>query len=424
MPSRKGGMNVQLGTATIVNETKCGVNDDDFTTVSSRRHRRAERRGVRHSKSNHQPSTKSIHLMDQVIDSVASQSHSQSHSQGQGHKKRPLLQSSGSSDSSSSDDDDDYDINSFQSTAAGFNVHAEINRLQKLVNTLQNKVEFLLSFLGVNESPPPDAASHSNDSNTNVQSGPSYATVAANGLHKLQGPVRNAVLTAVYSDLQARESMKNNVVVCGLPPNTDQSDNVLFAALCRQHLGFSDGAPTVARTTRLGRPSPDRVQPLLVALTNQEDKNYLLTTAKNLRKSTDVFVRNNIYISPQQTRAERQAAYESRCRRRQARPSADRPGRSQPRLPNSTVVAVEVRNEPKPASTTSTAQSYAGLPAVFSHSSIVPLPTSSAGGLSVELSTANIVQNTTSSISDILYLQSSAKTLQQSTSVQPAGSCP
>ena len=420
--TRKGGMNVQLGTATVVNETKGGVNDDDsITTVGSRRHRRAERRGVRHSKSNHQPSTKSIHLMDQVIDSVASQSQSQ----GQGHK-RSLRQSSGSSDSSSSDDDD-YDINSFPGTAAGLNVHAEINRLQNLVNTLQNKVEFLLSFLGVNDSAPPVAASHSNDSNTNVHSLPSYATVAANGLHKLQGPVRNAVLTAVYSDLQARDSMKNNVVVCGLPPNTDQSD-VLFAALCHQHLGFSDGAPTVARTTRLGRPSSDRVQPLLVALTNQEDKNYLLNIAKNLRKSTDIFVRNNVYISPQQTRAERQAAYESRCRRRQTRTgtSADRPSRSQPSLPNSTVVAVEVHNEPKPVRKPSmnTAQPYAGLPAVPSHSSIVPIPASSSGGLSVELSAAKNVQNTTPSVSDILYSQSSADSLQQPTSVQPVGSCP
>jgi len=345
MPSKKA---VQQDTMDTADQP---VNSDGFTTVTTRRRKRGQRQrssgSVHNHQSGHQPSAKSIKLMDQVIDTVASQK--------QRHRRRHH-----SSDSYNTSSSEDGDSSVADSGTATVGLNAEIKRLREQIVVLQNKVEYILSFVGITDPTLlPDGSNLSSDTNnnsTNNVSGPSYASVAANGLpvRKLQGPVRNAVLTAVYSDLHAREAMKNNVVVCGLVQNPDVSDVSLFSALCRQHLGFTDG-PAIVRSTRIGRSSAGRVQPLLITLSSNEDKMNLLRVARNLRHSTDDYVRKNIFISAQQTRAERQAAYEERCRRRQQsanKQSVDRSthlhstGAIMANLTSTSSVVVDVHNEP------------------------------------------------------------------------------
>jgi hypothetical protein len=69
-------------------------------------------------------------------------------------------------------------------------------------------------------------------------------------------------------------------------------------------------------TKRLGRPVENKLQPLLVVLQDEDQAKLLLSSAKLLRDSQDDYTASSIFISPHQTRAERQAAYEARCQRR------------------------------------------------------------------------------------------------------------
>lgn len=130
----------------------------------------------------------------------------------------------------------------------------------------------------------------------------------------------------MYTELRARESMQHNLVVYGLGPvsganNVNDAEN--FSNICDVEFGF---APDIVRTTRLGKPNTGRIQPLLVSLKCEQQCKHLLSNAKTLRNSSIEYTRNNIFLSAQQTRAERQAAYEARCRKREqiaARQSAD-----------------------------------------------------------------------------------------------------
>jgi len=221
-------------------------------------------------------------LMDEVLESVATQ--------GQNN------------DTENDEIDEDGD--------AGFSSR-EIRRLRKCVTELQQKVDFLMSIIGIDRDKQTDSTTI-NPSQTPSHK-PSYAAVT-----KLNGPVRNAVLTAVYSDLQAKENMKRNVVIYGLQPDDDidygQTDIELVKQLCDEE--FHD-VPVIERVKRLGRVVENRIQPLLVVLREEGDAQNLLSIAKRLRQSGDEYTRDNVYISAHQTRAERQAAFESRCRRRQ-----------------------------------------------------------------------------------------------------------
>ena len=136
--------------------------------------------------------------------------------------------------------------------------------------------------------------------------------------------------TSSRQHLHARESMGNNIVVYGLPTKPGRSDVDAVVELCIINFGY---APRVTRVTRLGRAVPNKMQPLLVVC-GEGDGKLLLSLAKQLRRSNDEYVKHNVFISAQLTRAERQAAYEARCRRRQqndARPNNNTAGRQGPR---------------------------------------------------------------------------------------------
>ena len=147
--------------------------------------------------------------------------------------------------------------------------------------------------------------------NPTVDGSQSYAAAVS---RQLSAPLREAVLAAVHSDLRVKQSRSCNVVVSGMPTHDEFTDDEFFAEMCTLEFGTS---PDIIRTVRLGNVSSDRLRPLLVVLHNEQEAKDLLALAKLLRQSEDEYTSKCIYISPHQTRAERQVAYEARCRRRQ-----------------------------------------------------------------------------------------------------------
>jgi len=245
-----------------------------------------------------QQSDRVLKMMDDVIESVATQSPSPSPSE-------PKSQS-GESESMKQD-----------SSSTGNN--NEMRRLRQQVSVLQQQVDFLLSFLGIAHNKAMSSADNNgiNNANNPSQTTPTYASAASVlPMGKLQGPIRNALLTAVHSDLQLKQSRNTHIVVTGLPSDMESSDEEIFTELCEHEFGMT---PVVERTQRLGKQSADRYQPLLVVLTTTNQAERLLTMAKCLRASTDVYTSTHVFFAPHQTQAERQAAYETRCRRREAR---------------------------------------------------------------------------------------------------------
>jgi hypothetical protein len=138
-----------------------------------------------------------------------------------------------------------------------------------------------------------------------------------------------AAVVAVYAEEAERKRRASSVVVSGLPPSSSTPDRRLFIDLCHTQLGVDID---VTNTKRLGQVIPGKIQPLLVALRDQQMTQQLLGVVRNLRKSTDKYVRDRIYVNPNRTRAEAEAAFQLRVQRRQAaaRRSSDTATYAQP----------------------------------------------------------------------------------------------
>ena len=119
-------------------------------------------------------------------------------------------------------------------------------------------------------------------------------------------------LHAEFADIRRRSS---NVIVSGLKPVVGEDDCNLFSALCEENLSIK---PAVIREKckRIGKEKPDKPRLYLVALRSEDSAKELLRAACQLRKSTDNYTRENIFINADLTRAEAQFAYEQRVARR------------------------------------------------------------------------------------------------------------
>jgi len=81
----------------------------------------------------------------------------------------------------------------------------------------------------------------------------------------------------------------------------------------------------------MGGDSGDRIRPLLIGLQSAEDADLLVKKTKCLRRSSDEYVRNTVFINRNLSKIEARSAYEERCRRRQRLAmQADPAVRSQP----------------------------------------------------------------------------------------------
>ncbi len=91
--------------------------------------------------------------------------------------------------------------------------------------------------------------------------------------------------------------------------------------------------PAIVSTRRLGRAQLNRTRPLLVVTRTVDQAQHLITAAKQLRQSTKSSDRDNLFISRNLTKAEAEAAHQSRVRHREisARISSKIPALSQDR---------------------------------------------------------------------------------------------
>ena len=125
------------------------------------------------------------------------------------------------------------------------------------------------------------------------------------------------VVTAIYEDQIERERRSNNVVVTGMFPVHGVTDLAAVRQLFHQEFNVS---PEIKRVWRIGNATrDDKPKPIVVTLSNQKDADYLTEHARQLRRSTVKSIRDNVFLNRDLTRAEQQAAFVLRQRRREAR---------------------------------------------------------------------------------------------------------
>jgi hypothetical protein len=76
--------------------------------------------------------------------------------------------------------------------------------------------------------------------------------------------------------------------------------------------------PDIKLTRRLGANSTG-IRPILITFARQDDASYVIDNARLLRDSRDDYIASSVFLNADLTRAEAQAAYEIRCRRRESR---------------------------------------------------------------------------------------------------------
>ena len=126
---------------------------------------------------------------------------------------------------------------------------------------------------------------------------------------------RSAAVAAIYIEQNTKKRRASSLVVSGLPIDTQQKDVNIFSQLCSTEF---DIRPDIVTTRRLGKPAAGKIQPLLVALRSTDEAKLLIELARQLRHSTNTYVRDNVYINANLTRAEAEAAYLLRVQRRQS----------------------------------------------------------------------------------------------------------
>ena len=89
------------------------------------------------------------------------------------------------------------------------------------------------------------------------------------------------------------------------------TDATLFEELCFSMLDIS---PHVKSTYRFGKQSPTKPQLLLVTLGSIAEAESILVNARNLRKSSTPYIKDNVFINKHMTKA--LAAHNARVKRR------------------------------------------------------------------------------------------------------------
>lgn len=227
-----------------------------------------------------------------------------------------------------------------------------VQNQQAQINELRNRVDFLTTLLNhsvtniaANIAAPIPATVYGGVSTDGPTHGPSYTQVVQHpGIGQLttgsaatadqlqHNQSNNATVAsrsrpgqldsvaAVYVEEHNRNRRTKNVVIAGLNSQNDKTDEEMVKVLFRVEFGMQ---PEVLSVRRLGRfnnsDSSTRVQPLLVMLAHVEDAAYLIANARKLRSSTNENVRTSVYLNADLTRAQAQAAFEIRRRRRNNR---------------------------------------------------------------------------------------------------------
>ena len=221
----------------------------------------------------------------------------------------------------------------------------DLHQLQLLVQQqqctilkLQNQLNAVLSFLGIDENDllvhneqcnnhSEPSSSHLSSESHDVTASDTTSSNASNALPswsevaRRKRPINStnnfqqSVVAAMYVDQTMKKSRETSLIVSGLEPVVGKSDSSLFTDLCHDEL---DTDPVIIKTKRMGsiNPAAHKVQPLLVILREADQVRRLLALARQLRHSTDPAVRDGVYINPNLTKAEAEAAYQLRVKRR------------------------------------------------------------------------------------------------------------
>ena len=123
--------------------------------------------------------------------------------------------------------------------------------------------------------------------------------------------IKSCVVKTVQ-DISRRE---RNVIVSGLHPVPNCTDEQVFTALCEDNLSVK---PAIVRCRRIGRKgdgSRPRPQLLLVELRTAQVATELRRAGRLLKLSTDADIRS-VYINPDLTPEQAKLAYEKRQKRR------------------------------------------------------------------------------------------------------------
>ena len=226
----------------------------------------------------------------------------------------------------------------------------EVDTLRSTVQSLTLQVNFLLSFVGVND----DVSSNNAELNFNVTntevSGNKDVIVSTAGSTSIGESVNSVEVTAVksshtYSDILRQSCArsgtlvhrKTNIremavaavykdraeaqrraasfIINGIQKSDSSTDRDQITKLCTTEFGV---CPEIAHYKRLGKPLPGKIQPLLVYLKRVDQANFIVSSARQLRDSEDTYTRQSIYINENLTKAAARAAFELRCERRSA----------------------------------------------------------------------------------------------------------
>ena len=220
-----------------------------------------------------------------------------------------------------------------------------VQELTTTVDKLSNQLKFVLSYLDisnvteicpVNSShlPPVAVVAAEDTSTTAAAGGTTAATVVRSGVaaavpitHRARPrptSLKEAVVTAVHIDQRDRERRARTVIVSGLMQQNTATDADCFRQFVMHEF---DVDPVVKFTKRLGTAADGRMQRLLVGLQSADQATDLINQAKQLRRSTDEYVRTSVYINRNLTIVEAKLAYEERCRRRSQMSQQHRTGR-------------------------------------------------------------------------------------------------
>jgi hypothetical protein len=209
----------------------------------------------------------------------------------------------------------------------------ELKDTKDVIVQLQTKLDFLMSYLGLtdngNNTTVPgcqlqaQSASDLSVFRNNISGGvqgshPSYSSAVRSSKQpastQLSSQFHQAVLSAVYVDLHSKSARANNIIISGLPKVTHTEDKDLVEELISNEFNLQ---PAIKHCKRIGKMVTDKSQSLLVTLESSDHANIIQSNAKQLRRSGNDFVRDNVFINADLTKAEATAAYEERCRRRQ-----------------------------------------------------------------------------------------------------------
>lgn len=203
---------------------------------------------------------------------------------------------------------------------------AEISNLNAIIAQLSVKVDFLMSYFGLKDDENTAASFSSNptqlaptDYSTDITASSviqtsklSYATVCkSKPAAQLSGQLRQAVMSAVYNDLHSKSTRANNIIISGLPKHDSRKDEDMVCDLIENE--FRNLQPVIKLCRRLGKVVNNKTQNLLVTLESVEHVRIILSNAKQLRSSNNNFVRDNMFINADLTKAEATVAYEERC---------------------------------------------------------------------------------------------------------------